>query len=251
VSSAVDVVTRFLRTPSFLVRYLDFASDDSVAAVRAAFAKSDGSQLSLIDRVSSFGEFLRGSLEEQRGRVLETLTSIPTGNITTSDLDPSERSDRESLLPNVRLANGGVRRDTRQRLMLGFNSPFFPEILVASSVMSEGVDLHLDCRHVIHHDLDWNPSTLEQRTGRLDRIGSKGSKSKMPIVVYEPYLAGTQDERVFRVVKDRERWFNVVMGEAIDTSEIGVQRLANRVPLPRKLAEELTMNLAVYTPPIS
>ena len=50
--------------------------------------------------------------------------------------------------------------------MLAFNTPFFPEVLVASSVMAEGVDLQQDCRHVIHHDLDWNPSTLEQRTGR-------------------------------------------------------------------------------------
>ena len=91
--------------------------------------------------------------------------------------------------------------------------PFFPEVLVASSVMAEGVDLHQDCRHVIHHDLDWNPSTLEQRTGRIDRIGSKAEAVQQPVVIYEPYLGGTHDEKMFRVVKDRERWFGVVMGE--------------------------------------
>ena len=57
--------------------------------------------------------------------------------------------------------------------MLAFNSPLFPEVLVSSAVLSEGVDLHRFCRHVIHHDLCWNPSTLEQRTGRLDRIRCK------------------------------------------------------------------------------
>ena len=80
-------------------------------------------------------------------------------------------------MPNVRLANGGVQPATRRRLMLAFNTPFFPEVLVASSVMAEGVDLHHDCRHVIHHDLDWNPSTLEQRTGRVDRIGFKAESA--------------------------------------------------------------------------
>ena len=64
-------------------------------------------------------------------------------------------------------------------------TPFFPEVLVASSVMAEGVDLHLDCRHVIHHDLDWNPSVLEQRTGRLDRLGSKAELTRKPIVVFD------------------------------------------------------------------
>lgn len=56
------------------------------------------------------------------------------------------------------------RSDARQKLMLTFNTPFFPLVLIASSVMAEGVDLHLNCRHVIHHDLCWNPSTLEQRS---------------------------------------------------------------------------------------
>ena len=54
------------------------------------------------------------------------------------------------------------------RLMLTFNNLFFPEVLIASSVMAEGVDLHRFCRFVIHHDLCWNPSTLEHchRPGR-------------------------------------------------------------------------------------
>jgi hypothetical protein len=38
------------------------------------------------------------------------------------------------------LVNGATRGETRQRLMLTFNSPFFPEVLIASSVMAEGVD---------------------------------------------------------------------------------------------------------------
>jgi hypothetical protein len=42
----------------------------------------------------------------------------------------------------MRLANGDVKRDTSHRLTLAFNTPFFPEILIASSVMAEGVDLH-------------------------------------------------------------------------------------------------------------
>jgi SNF2 family DNA or RNA helicase len=129
--------------------------------------------------------------------------------------------------------------------MLTFNTPFFPEVLISSAVMGEGVDLHLECRHTIHHDLDWNPSVLEQRTGRLDRLGSKSELTGQPIVVYEPFLEGTQDERQYRVVKDRERWFNVVMGEKLELDERSTERLAERVELPEAAARELALRLEV------
>lgn len=111
--------------------------------------------------------------------------------------------------------------------------------------MAEGVDLHQDCRHVIHHDLAWNPSTLEQRTGRVDRIGSKAEAVGQPVVIYEPYVGGTHDEKMFRVVKDRERWFGVVMGETPESGERVTEQQEARVPLPIALAERLTMNLSL------
>jgi superfamily II DNA/RNA helicase len=129
--------------------------------------------------------------------------------------------------------------------MLTFNSPFFPEVLIASSVMAEGVDLQRFCRYVIHHDLDWNPSSLEQRTGRLDRIGAKVENCGEPIHVYLPYLAETQDEKMYRVVMDRERWFNVVMGEQFKVDARSTEALAQRVSLPIAVAQELAFRLEV------
>ena len=148
-------------------------------------------------------------------------------------------------MPNIRLANGLVRQETRQRLMLAFNTPFFPEVLVASSVLAEGVDLHLNCRYLIHHDLSWNPSTLEQRTGRVDRIGAKAEQVSKPIEVFLPYVGGTQDEKQYRVVMDRERWFQVLMGEEYRTDEYATEAAAERVPLPIAAAEAMAFNLSV------
>jgi hypothetical protein len=111
--------------------------------------------------------------------------------------------------------------------------------------MAEGVDLHLMCRNVIHHDLDWNPSVIEQRTGRLDRLGSKAEVSGLPVNVYLPFIEGAQDEKQFWVMRDRERWFNVVMGERLELDETSTDRLAERVPLPEQAAAEITMDLSV------
>jgi len=38
--------------------------------------------------------------------------------------------------------------------------------------MQEGVDLQRECKAVIHYDMEWNPDSMEQRVGRVDRIGS-------------------------------------------------------------------------------
>lgn len=67
------------------------------------------------------------------------------------------------------------------------------------------------------------------------------------MVVFEPFLEGTQDEKMFRVMKDRERWLNVVMGERLDLDEWSTELLSNRIALPAKLASELTLDLSLPT----
>jgi superfamily II DNA or RNA helicase len=246
---AAAIIARFLRTPSFLARYVDLADDDLGRAYEKALAASDASGLQLQKKIEAFGRFLEDRVESEREAIFEALRQLPSGRIRAASAemyDPSELGDRPGiLLPNVRLVNGGVKTETRRRLMYAFNTPFFPEVLIASAVLSEGVDLHLDCRHVIHHDLNWNPSVLEQRTGRVDRLGSKSELSGLPICVFEPYVAGTQDEKQYRVVKDRERWFNVVMGATLKLDEHSTDRLAERVQLPIELANRLGLNLQI------
>ena len=237
---SVDLCLRFLRTYSFLARYLDLARP-AEEALRDAFEARDASGRTFRQIVSDFGEFMAGREAGERAAFFAALTDIDIGDIGVRD----DEGEREGLIANVRLANGAVKRETRERLMSGFNTPFYPEVLVASSVMAEGVDLHLMCRNVIHHDLDWNPSVIEQRTGRLDRIGSKGERARLPVNVYLPFIEGAQDEKQFRVMRDRERWFNVVMGERLELDERSTDKLAERVEFPAEAAAEIAMDLAV------
>lgn len=164
------------------------------------------------------------------------------------DLESDEDDGSYRVVPLVRMVYGETKAETRDRLALAFNSPLFPEILVSSSVMGEGIDLHRFCRHVIHHDGFWNPSTLEQQTGRLDRIQSKSEICRRPIRIYQPFIAGGADEKMFRVLRDRERWFQVVMGQKFEFDEVTSEELAHRVPLPLELAERLTFDLARWKP---
>lgn len=46
-----------------------------------------------------------------------------------------------------------------------------------------------------------------------------------------------------RVVRERERWFQIVMGERYQVDEASTDQRAERLPLPPKLAAELAMKL--------
>ena len=241
-----EIAMRFFRTPSFLVRYFPLEETDPSVALKRALDVVDGSGLSYRRRVEDFCRFLsERCVPEEREGYLQSLETIQTGRFIRENTDPNDPTDEIRYLPNVRLANGEVKSESRRRLMVAFNTPYFPEILIASSVLAEGVDLHLDCRFVIHHDLCWNPSTIEQRTGRVDRIGGKSERARQPIHVYLPFVAATLDEKMFRVVRDRERWFSVLMGEKYSLDESSTEKIAERVPFPEEAARALAFDLSI------
>ncbi|MNX40898.1 RNA polymerase-associated protein RapA [compost metagenome] len=72
----------------------------------------------------------------------------------------------------IRILYGGMRDEERQRIKAAFNDPDDPlRILVATDAASEGLNLQSTCRYLLHWDIPWNPSRMEQRNGRLDRHG--------------------------------------------------------------------------------
>ena len=46
-------------------------------------------------------------------------------------------------------------------------------VLLATDVAGEGLNLHAASRTVVHLELPWTPTTIEQRVGRVDRIGQR------------------------------------------------------------------------------
>lgn len=67
---------------------------------------------------------------------------------------------------------GGMDASTREAIKTSFNDPADPiRILVATDAASEGLNLQATARLILHWEIPWNPSRLEQRNGRLDRHG--------------------------------------------------------------------------------
>ncbi len=59
----------------------------------------------------------------------------------------------------------------------------------------------------------------------------------------EPYLDGTHDEKMFRVVKDRGQWFDIVMGRSSGADEPSTDAEKHRLPLHPKIRDALAMDL--------
>lgn len=111
--------------------------------------------------------------------------------------------------------SGAERRDV-SRTALQFRMPGYPYILVATDIVKEGEDLHTYCKDVFHYGIAWNPSDMEQRTGRIDRIGSFCYKElkrsgdlgyKQNLHIFYPYLADTLEvNQVAKVFSDMNRF---------------------------------------------
>jgi superfamily II DNA or RNA helicase len=66
--------------------------------------------------------------------------------------------------------HGGTHRDERRKMQALFRSDPDVRVLVATDAAGEGVNLQ--CAHLmVNYDLPWNPNRLEQRFGRIHRIG--------------------------------------------------------------------------------
>jgi superfamily II DNA or RNA helicase len=72
----------------------------------------------------------------------------------------------------MRLLFGGMTADEFEQVKNEFEDPVAPvRLLLATDAASEGVNMQESCRWVVHYDVPWNPSRLQQRNGRVSRHG--------------------------------------------------------------------------------
>lgn len=164
--------------------------------------------------------YLRSSMSEDEAKWKLTADDDSETDEANPDLEPIERISVDSQDETFHSAEAGfhplslVTGETsfREKILDNFSSPFFPLVLVCSQVSQEGVDMHKFCRTIILHDLNWNPAVLEQRVGRLDRVGSYASELKLPVDIFIPFLANSYDEYQYARVLQRAEMQELIFG---------------------------------------
>ena len=118
--------------------------------------------------------------ESKRRLLLRFLTRVREPVLVFTEFrDTLEQLYRAVLAAGhpVRRLHGGLSAGERATTVADFVD--HGGLLLATDAASEGLNLHLGgrgqpgCRVVLHYELPWSPARLEQRTGRVDRIGQR------------------------------------------------------------------------------
>ncbi len=80
-------------------------------------------------------------------------------------------------------------------------------VMICSDSGGEGRNLQF-ADTVINYDLPWNPMRIEQRIGRVHRIGQK-----QPVFVFNLCTAGSLEARILSLLHEKIRMFELVVGE--------------------------------------
>lgn len=107
----------------------------------------------------------------------------------------------------VATLHGGIAVEDRETIMRNFRAGEY-DLVLATKVASEGLDFEF-CSLVINYDLPWNPMEVEQRIGRIDRIGQQAEK----ILVLNFSTPGTIDTKIMERLLDRVGVFEHAIGE--------------------------------------
>jgi superfamily II DNA or RNA helicase len=109
-------------------------------------------------------------------------------------------------VPNLKI-DGDVPIINRQQVINKFKESENAMILLSSEVGSEGLDMQF-CDALVNYDLPWNPMVVEQRIGRIDRIGQKSEV----IHIYNLCIKDTIEDQIFERLLNRIQIFSQAIG---------------------------------------
>ena len=176
----------------------DDDSGDSVAealrTVGRGQAHLSGDEQQLLDELASWAESRRYSTDARAEALIMWLTETCRDEaggwndervIVFTEYRDTQKWLYDLLLnrglggrggDRIALLFGGMEEHRRERTKAKFQadpsrSPL--RILLATDAASEGIDLQRHCWRLLHWEIPWNPSRLEQRNGRVDRHGQQ------------------------------------------------------------------------------
>jgi SNF2 family DNA or RNA helicase len=100
---------------------------------------------------------------------------------------------------------GGFNRNKKDWMMELFQKR--AQVMIATEAGGEGINLQF-CHHIINYDMPWNPMRVEQRIGRVHRLGQKND-----VHIYNFATIGTIEEHIIWLLHEKIALFESVIGE--------------------------------------
>jgi len=181
------------------------------------------------------------------------------GDVALADLSRYYQAHLSRQSPVVAL-HGGSKSG---QALTQFRMPGYPLVMVATEVVREGVDLHTFCARVLHYGIAWTSSATEQRTGRVDRLGSLTQRRYLPgapdamLQVHYPHLWDSVEPLQLAVLYRRmDRFLRMVhddLGSLDDEGsriELDVE-IGRRIEYPAPPTRKLRSAFGVGEPDLS
>ena len=178
----------------------------------------------------------------QAAATFDLLLAVNFPDVGTASLTTLAAKFGDTLQRQVPVGRMHGRVD--KRLVRQFRMPGFPLVLASTDMLQEGEDLHTFCRRVVHYGITWTPSAMEQRTGRVDRIGSLVQRNldgkpepedTQWLQVHYPHLQDTVEVlQVRRVLRRLNRFLELIHNKKGDSKES-----SSRIDTTREMLEVL------------
>ena len=165
----------------------------------------------LIEELDGLGE-VDSKLEYLLNFIAEVKKGDPSAKLVVfSEYRDTVEYLAEKLSGKYRVAviHGLMGADERQKVLDESRLPEGSEIIVCTDAAGEGVDMQF-ANIEINYDLPWNPNRLEQRMGRIHRIGQRRN-----VYYYNFILDGTVDGQIFSKVLEKIEAIRMAMGEKV------------------------------------
>ncbi len=184
------------------------SSPDAVRATLERLRASDDRPREMLERLAPAIDCLASGLPSGKGRALLQILRerAPTVVFTRfrATLDFLAATLAEAGVDSERMDGEVPQRSRREAVERAREQG---SVLLSTDVGSEGLNLQF-CRRVVNFDLPWNPMRIEQRIGRVHRIGQEH-----PVDVVNLCLAGSIEERILEILDQRINLFELVVGE--------------------------------------
>ena len=212
---------------SFQLRSQDQSIDNEVSS---RLAKSF---IDLLYEQRTQNGFLAYTELAETSNTFDTLISVNFPDLESQPLSKLTRYFGEKL--GHQMPVGESTGQVNNRIVAQFRMPGYPLVLISTDVLQEGEDLHTFCKNILHYGIAWTPSSLEQRNGRVDRIGGLVQRSldgleREPqpeefIQVFYPHLRDTVELLQVRRVLKRLNAFIERMHEGVASQRVHESRI--------------------------
>ena len=153
------------------------------------------------------------TLDSKAVRLLENLGQIATDDPDAKVIIFTQFRDTQDYIRDhvdrpwtVNLFHGQLKPQEKDAGVARFRDGSGPQLLISTEAGGEGRNFQF-CNIMVNYDLPWNPMKVEQRIGRIDRIGQK-----RPVKIFNFSTKGTIEERVVDVLTRRIGVFKETIG---------------------------------------